>query len=877
MKKQFTIISSLILFTIFSTGLIAQQYKTLSDFPEHIKNTNPFKRFAWDFTQRAFPYDTLPSSKAAWIFRNEIKKMRYPEFKHSNILNWEFKGPKGVLFATYPWWGNISGRVRAIAVHPADTNTVYIGAASGGLWKTSDGGSTWQDIGKDLGSMAYGAIAINPEDPDILFAGSGETLYYLSPSYFFCGSGLYKSFDGGNTWEVDTLSFGSYTNFADIVFSPHDPDILLAALASGSHNLGNYLENEGIWQSTDGGMTWTKTLDLPYACDVMFHPDENGLAYATIGGLKDGSGFYVSDDNGNTWNASNDGLAETTSISRMMFDISASNSDIFYAVAYQPDTGNVWWGTYTNAYKSVNRGESWEQISEGVQLGGYAGSSGWYDQGDYDLCIAVDPLDSDHVYIGNVELHETTDGENFSPVRPYGNYWSGSLVHCDYHQLVYAPSSPNSLFIGCDGGIYRYDNIEDSAYSLNMGLETFQFYRMGSHPTDPDVMIGGLQDNGTVMTFDGGETWEQVLSGDGMECFFDRNNPDIVYASYYNGYLMKSANSGNNFFWWKTVDGAWVTPFFQHTVYDSVYFTANNDIWRFPHDTYPAYVWQKITTDLMPVVIVAFAQSEINPDHMIIAGNNEPLYGVYTNLDTIPVLVSTDGGYNWTNVTENIPGDEKWISRVLTDPNQENTMYIVRCGYSEGNKIYKTTDLGETWTNISGNLPDIPCNTMFIDPENTDHYYIGTDIGAYFSENMGESWEYAGDGMPLIPIMDFEYVKINGTRYLRAATYGRGIFETTDLVTAVRRNMVLSQGSILARPNPYTTETTLEYELHQSSYVQMSLYNHLGKKVTDLVSKNQSEGKHEIKLNGNNLPAGVYFCTLKTHTGIAVKKLIKVE
>jgi len=322
--------------------------------------------------------------------------------------------------------------------------------------------------------------------------------------------------------------------------------------------------------------------------------------------------------------------------------------------------------------------------------------------------------------------------------------------------------------------------------------------------------------------------------------------------------------------------GAWITPFFIHPTGHDTLYSVNHDIWRYPHDTYPLNNWQQITNDLSPVLVTAFVQSQTNPEHMILSGSggedNWPSPYPY-----FPVMISTDGGYSWMDVTDNIPGETHWIPQVVTHPDQENTMYIVRCGFSDGNKIYKTTDLGETWTNVSGDLPDIPCNDLFIDPENTNHYYAGTDLGVYFSEDEGENWIYASDGMPKVPVIDFDYVKIENTRYLRLATFGRSIYETTDLVTDIRGNNMLSKGSIIAKPNPFSTKITLDYELQQSSNVQLSIYNHIGEKVMDLVNEHQVKGKHQFNLNGTTLATGIYFCVLKTNEGIQTRKMVKVE
>jgi hypothetical protein len=263
---------------------------------------------------------------------------------------------------------------------------------------------------------------------------------------------------------------------------------------------------------------------------------------------------------------------------------------------------------------------------------------------------------------------------------------------------------------------------------------------------------------------------------------------------------------------------------------------------------------------------------------MILAGRDEPVEGVSTGLDTIPVMVSTDGGNNWTNVTDNIPLEKRWISRVVTDPADENTMYIVRCGFSEGNKIHKTTDLGETWTNISGNLPDIPCNTLFIDPEIPNQIYAGTDLGVYLSEDYGDNYYYAGGDMPLVPIQDFDYVKINDTRYLRIATYGRSIYET---ILPPPQNIEeigsYKNKSLKIHPNPFAASTTIEYKLQESSGVKLSIYNNLGMEEKILVNENQTAGMHRFTFDGAELEAGIYLVMLQAGVQIETTKLFVMK
>jgi len=709
MTKPLSITLFYIILLLTGFSLPAQNYSRLTEFPEYIRNSKPFQRFEWFYTQRAYPYDTIPYTYAARVADREIKKIKESARQKTTFTTWISKGPAGVDYTDLrPYWDTVSGRVKALAVHPTDPLTVYIGTASGGLWKTIDGGENWMDIGVDLPSLTYGAIAIDPNNPEVIYAGGGEARAGISFTKYG-GRGLFKSTNGGSTW--DTINaFGEYTVFTDIVVSTFDSDLVFASLASGPFNLGAPLPNEGIWKSSDAGENWGKKLDLPSVFDVMLHPTDPNIVYACIGGMEPTSGFYISTDQGETWNPANNGLPAPGIIRRMQMDISPSNPDVIYAVVHM-SADTLGPEERTRAYKTSNGGSNWIHISPDTPLGGYG--NGWYDQGWYDLCIAIDPLNSDHVFIGNVELHETTDGQNFSPVRyPGGTNLTHSIAHNDYHQLKFALSDPNFFYIGCDGGVYLSTDSCNSSEHKNNGLETIQLYRMDSHPSNPNIMIGGTQDNGTMMTTDGGDTWEVVAPGDGMECFFDRSNPDsIIYASNFRGFLMKSTDGGNTFYLLKNVNGAWVTPFFAHPHGPDTLYSANTDIQKLSNGLF----FLQITSGLSQVLINTMAQSRANPQHMILAGNNNEFNTL--NPPDYPVMISTDGGYTWTDVTAYIPGDIRWISRVVTHPWDENTMFIVRCGFSEGNKIYKTTDLGEpgqTFPVICQISPVTPCGSILI-------------------------------------------------------------------------------------------------------------------------------------------------------------------
>jgi len=871
MKK----IQLIFLIAVLSVPLMGQKSSIKKDIPDDIKRSKVYQRYQWFHQQRAYPFDTIPQLQYQQAMRSEISRMKNDANRSASYAFWEPIGPAGITpLPLVNHWGEVSGRVRAIAIHPTDPLTVYIGAACGGIWKTTDGGISWQDIGAELESLSFGAIAIDPSNPDIVYAGSGE-VSFLAGFIHFNGKGLFKSTDAGNSWSIITDGFGDMTHFSDIVVSNVNPNLVFASLGSGGQ-AGTTMPNEGVWKSTDAGQTWTRLLDVEDAFDLAFHPTDTNKIFAGVGGMNADAGFYISSDQGVTWTQINAGLQDPVTNARMQFDISLSNPDILYCVIYELGQATFWSGT-TRAYKSVDGGNTWAQISEGIPLGGKYAT--WMDQGFYDLCIAVDPVDPDHVFIGNIELHETVDGSIFSPVRPFGGTAQFSLVHPDYHKLVFAPSNPDYLYIGCDGGIYLSTDVGQTAESRNNGLEATQFYRIGCNPLNHNSVIAGAQDNGTVLTQDGGVSWKLATSGDGMECFYDYEDTTIVFASVQNGRLTKSTDGGNTFnsFIFNGL-GAWCAPFFMHASNHLTLYTANKSVIRSTTGGVGGPgVWEVIAENVAPTNISTMAQSPVNSDHMILGSGG----GTSPSGDSIfVVMTSIDEGFTWVDVSANIPGEVRWISRVACDPVDENTMYVVRCGLSPGNKLYKSSDLGVTWTNISSNLPDIPCNDVFIDPEDADQIFLATDIGVYHTYNGGDNWEYAGEGMPFVPVFDFDYVKLpSGGRYLRAGTHGRSIYELNLLLVnlnePLQSDIQAGKIDIDVRPNPFTNQTMIIYTAVEEGSSTIEFYDSRGKMVDQYSFGHQNKGPQQFIWNASALPAGVYFMRIQSGNRVGVSKVVR--
>ncbi len=744
----------------FVLSIYPQESKMWDNVSEKIKSRKYFKRYEWFYRQRATPFDTINTSKLNSEF---VKEKAKTLIENKSTLQWLPVGPKGITQIFPSHWGVSSGRCRALDIHPQDPNIAYIGAASGGIWKTTDGGQNWQSISDNFNSITFGAIAIDPNNPEVVYAGTGEACNGLSPFTYY-GDGLYKTTDGGLTWTKIGAELNVKTHVGDIVVNPNNSNLVYAAFAGGNSYIPNP-ERTGVWRSTDAGQTWQKTLSVSEAYDIECNPTDENIVYAAAGGANNNAGFYKSTDKGQTWVKSNNGLGSTSNISRMQISICYGSPNIIYGYTF---------GSSTKAFKTTDAGTNWVELTSTNPLGGYHASMGWYDQGNYDLSVAVKPDDPNFVLIGNVELHKSTDGKNFSVFRIPGStdIW-GSPVHVDYHKIVYSKSNPQIVYLISDGGVFRSTDGGNSWKNKNNGISTIQFYCIASHPTDRNKIIGGAQDNGNFRTLDAGSTnWECSSTGDGMNCFFDHTNPNTVYFSTQYGSLLKSNNQGN----FNSVTSIkpnystnenpfWNAPFFMHPTNNNIIYVASTRLWR---STNAGNNWTPMSS-YFNASVSSMDQNRLYPEIMIAcAGGN------FSSNPT--VYVSTDEGITWTSVDQNIPGSKRFISNVKTDPIKRNIIYAVRSGFGSG-KIYKSDNLGLTWVNISGNLPDIPHNDLFIDPSAPGYLYTANDFGVYQTTDGGVNWTRINNGMPIVPVMDLDYVKYGTTRLLRAGTYGRSAYE----------------------------------------------------------------------------------------------------
>ncbi len=762
--KNYTPIAILLLLFIAGLPLMAQQSSYWDNVPSEIKEKNSFKRYEHFYRERAYPYDTV----SIHTFKAELARERATDYSNRGFTTpWVNIGPKGIVSTWPEHWGTVSGRVRGLAVHPTNSNIVLAGAAAGGLWKSTNGGASWTDLLPDFSSLSYGAITFDPIQPNTVYAGTGEVIaggYPLS----FTGDGIYKSTDGGNSWTNLNGSFGSVTFINAIAVSPHQNANVVAAFGRGYSFFGSPA-NMGIWRSTDFGATWSKTL-TGESFDVIADPAQAGRFYATIGGSSS-PGVYVSTNYGGNWTLSSSGLP--SSFTRGQITQSLSHPETLYVYLYGANIQN----SRSYVFKSTNRGASWSQISAGVKLGGTYNGTTWSDQGNYDLCIAVSPTDPNRVLVGNIELHLTTNGQDFAPLRnPAGPYGGNSAwdcpMHVDLHRITFSPSD-NVVYLGCDGGVYKSTNSGADWTHVNNGLTTIQYYRVVSNPAVVDMLGGGAQDNGVFITYDRGATpYTLASTGDGMDAFVDYSRPTThFFFSTQNGYLMKTTDGGVTSVGisptYPSDDSPfWTTPFWQHPTQPQTIYAASKKLWR---STNQGNSWTAISSYLDNQSIRSVSQHPVDPMFMAAVTGG-------FSASSPKCFVSTDGGASWANVTQNIPGATRQFSRVLLHPVWANTVFVLKTGLGTG-KVFRSTDFGTTFTDISGNLPDVPVSDFFVDPLHPSIYFLGTDIGVYATFDAGVSWFRFGTNMPLVPVMDFSYYHNGSVRLLRAGTHGRGAFE----------------------------------------------------------------------------------------------------
>jgi photosystem II stability/assembly factor-like uncharacterized protein len=712
---------------------------------------NPQRRWEFFYQKRAFPFDRIPAG-ALERARVQLAAFRVG-LRGAPARVWETPwspiGPEGI-----PIYIRSIGRLSAIAVHPTSPNTIYIGGAQGGVWKTTDGGASWVPLTDRECSLAMGALAIDPVNPEIVYAGTGEQ-HFSGDSYYGCG--VLRSTNGGATWtRLGAAIFQTTTGGARI------SRLLLDPRGAGTPATTRVFvaSDFGLYRSLDGGATLTRVLS-GIVTDLVMDPGNPDVLYAALRQ----SGIFKSVNGGATWSARNAGFG--TSVRRINLAIAPSAPAVLYASA------EVNTGALAGIWRTANGADTWTQLAA---TGASCGSQCWYDQ-----VIAVAPDDQNTVYFGGVSLYKSTNGGGSFATIAGG-------IHVDQHFIAFHPTEPWTVFVGNDGGIFRSSDGGASWSSLNTNLVLTQFYEgISLHPTDPAVALSGTQDNGTLL-YGGAPTWSHVLGGDGGYTAIDQQSPVTRYAetqwSAGSGFSGPRRSDGGSFVLKvngiSTGEGAlFIPPLVMHPLSSGTLYFGTTRVYR---TVDRAELWTPISPAFGGVVS-AIAPAAADP-RVIYVGTNAGA-----------VWTTGDGGGQW--IGRSIPtSGARFVQSIAVDPRDPLTAYVVVSGFLTPH-VFRTTDGGATLQDVSGNLPDVPVNAVVVDPTSRANAFIGTDVGAFASSDSGGSWTPLTDGIPNVAVFDLAYNSSTGV--MAAGTHGRGMFTmqvdrplTVALVPGVRRDSVVA-------------------------------------------------------------------------------------
>jgi uncharacterized protein (TIGR03437 family) len=732
------------------------------------------ERQEWFYQQRAYPLGRIPEGarlkaiehlrqidQAARSRRTGLSAAALQPRLTSDPANWSPIGPRptnqGSTYVT-------AGRINAIAIDPRDNNTIYIGAAEGGVWKSADGGATWIPLTDDQSSLANGAIVLDPQNPDIIYVGTGEE-NFAGDSYY--GAGILKSTDRGATW---TNIVGPFlrARIGSIAIHPSNSQVLLCTT------------DTGIWRSEDGASNWTRVLGqggtaaaFVQGTSVSFDPTNGDIAYAALGGPNGNSrnGVYRSSDSGKTWtliNGSGANALPGANVGRIEIAIAPSTPTTLYVGLQNSDPANF--GKFLGMWKTTDSGQTWNQLVTAPS--NFCASQCWYD-----MTIHVHPKNADIVYGGGFGVIRSLDGGATWSNLPF--IGSNQIeLHVDEHFLAYTPDG-STLYIANDGGMWNTTDTTSPGSvnwnNLNDTLAITQFYPgLATNPIDPNIVVGGTQDNGTQL-YHGNPSWDNITCGDGGFAAIDPSNPEIIYGACQNISInrISAISAADGVFVPSTygIDKTDRTQFISPLAIDpsspqTLYFGT----FRLWQSRDGAGRWTPISPDLTggrtaTIKAIAVAPSDSNT---VYVGASDGRVQVTRN-------ALAGAGATWTNRSLALPA--RVVTAITVDPIDAATAYVTFSGFpTDGTgHVYRTRDAGSSWSDVSGDMPNVPVNDISVDADLLDTLYAGTDAGVMISTNAGANWTSLGFGLPKVVVSSLSLQR--RARVLRAATHGRSVWE----------------------------------------------------------------------------------------------------
>lgn len=682
-----------------------------------------YHRWEYMAVRLGYPDGHLPSARTYFEAAEAAAAEGRSQEENLATANWI---PLGIS----SWQNGVSGynpgngRINFIAQHPTNAQIIYVASSSGGIWKTTDGGQTWSTTYDALTRLGTSCIAIHPQNPSLVFVGTGDKDGWDTEAF-----GIMKTTDAGNTWVNGGLNSGTgYNNINKILINPQNPQSMMVATPYN------------IYKSLNGGSTWSNVYTGSDIRDMEYKPGDTSVIYCG------GERFLKSVDGGLSFTANLSLPHDTT---RLEVAVSEADASVVYLLA---SNGN---NSFGGLYRSANQGNSFTLMSDSPNLLGYA-EDGSDDAGQawYDLALAVSPQDENMVFIGGVNVWKSTNGGaswNILTHWVYGGPYQYS--HADIHYLGFYG---NNLYCGSDGGAFISLDFGATWNDISSGLAITQFYAFSNSPIDNDLIVGGAQDNGSNVFNNG--TWTHVFGADGFEAITHPTDVNTFYASYQSGGILRTRDGGDNFDYINTTgqEGSWLTPIAMDPQNPSTIFMALEDLFvSFDEGDN----WNNLTNGI--------TLSEKIDVLTIAPGGSSDLY--FSEQSTF--YYSHNGGTTWTATN---PIGSFYISDIAVDAVDPLKVWITG-NSSSGDRVFYSTNGGVSWTNITGALSGTGINCIMNDPASPRGLYVGTNTGVFYRDSTMSAWVSYDNGLPEVIVNELE---LSAGGKLRAATYGRGIWES---------------------------------------------------------------------------------------------------
>lgn len=646
-------------------------------------------------------------------------------------------------------FGGASGRAAALACSRTNPNLYYVGTADGGVWRSTNAGASWTPLTDGLPTTAIGAVALDPSNEQVIYAGSGESNYANHSRY---GLGLYKSLDGGANWSVLAAQTFAGRCFSKIIVDPASSQTVYASttragggpMVAGAKGHPLSLGPTGVFKSVDGGVSWTQLAGgLPGmdCTSLAMDPSDHLTLYAGIGTPygSAGNGIYKTTNGGQSWTQLTNGLP-TDAIGRVEVATAPTDRNRLYAMLVQAVGGIGVGGSASGggalraAARSIDGGATWTTIPLDANL--------LSTQGFYNCVISVSPSSADVVFFCGVNVVRSDNG---------GTTFTGNLAshHPDHHAACW--DAAGRLVVGNDGGVGRTANLGQSFTPLNAGLGSIQFYAgISTHPTNDAVIFGGLQDNGTVRRESSSPIWTAVFGGDGGWTQVDQTDPNRVFVEFQGtGNLFRSTSGGGAGSFAGVGSGlsgrhCFLPPHLIDSRTPGRMLYATERVWR---SLDGGSTFTALSPDLTlggNAAIRAMALAPSDSNYVYVATNDSR------------VLSSSDGGATFSLKRSDALGWPRITREIAVDERDPRTAYLAGARFGLPH-VRRTRDAGDSWTTLDGDLPDVPVNVIAIDNRfPTPRIYAGTDAGLWLSRNDGAGWRRYGAALPNVAVIDLK-------------------------------------------------------------------------------------------------------------------------